>query len=214
MKKNIILIVFILIISLVFISCEGNASENQEIVSSNETVNETVANETTNNEAVNNETVTDNNATDNVASSTDENVLELGKTVPDFEMVTLSGDTIKISDYKGKIVLLNFWATWCKYCDIEMPDLNTINQEDDVVVLTINVRETKKIVGEYINEGGYTFEVVLDENGELADTFFINAFPTTFFISEEGTLLGSVPGMLEMDRLKEILDDIRNGVIQ
>lgn len=129
---------------------------------------------------------------------------------PDFTLKNLKGEDVSLSDFKGKYVLINFWATWCKYCDIEMPSLNKLNKEnDDVVVLAVDVMEDKKTVEKYIEKGKYEFEVVLDEEGEIAQNYYVTAFPTSFFVDKEGFLIGGIPGMLEYEQMVEILEAIR-----
>jgi thioredoxin-related protein len=91
-----------------------------------------------------------------------------------------------------------------------MPDLDDINQEDDVVVLAINVREDQKTVQDYMDEHKYEFQVIMDYEGDFASTFFVSSFPTSFFVNEEGILLGSVPGMLTAEMLDELITKIRN----
>lgn len=199
--KKLLMITLVLILGLV--SCESNASDP---------VNTNVKNENT---AVVENTVEENdNAVEesDQESASDEATEELAinKPLPNFEFQTLAGDTIRVEDYKGKIIMLNFWATWCTYCDQEMPDLETVNQYDDVVVLALNSRESKEIVEEYINQGAYTFDVILDEVGYYSDLFYINSFPTTFFINEEGLLLGAVPGMMALEDMDNIINKIRN----
>ena len=134
-----------------------------------------------------------------------------GKPAPDFTLKNLSGEEVSLSDYKGKIVLLNFWATWCTYCDLEMPDLQRLdNENDDLVVLAVDVMEDIDVVEKYINEGGYDFEVVLDTDGEIAKTYLVNGFPNSYFIDEEGLLLGLVPGMMTYEQMNEVMDNIRD----
>lgn len=198
MKKNIVFFIVLLVVTLVFISCESS-SENQ--------INDS---DVVENEISQVNEVESDQVSEAEIPEVDDVVLEVGKKVPDFKMTDLDGEPVNISDYKGKIVMLNFWATWCQYCDLEMPDLDKVNKDDKVVVLAINVRENEKIVREYIDEGGYSMKVIMDEDGALAETFYVNSFPTTFFIDEEGILLGSVPGMMTMDQMLKILDDIKN----
>lgn len=129
---------------------------------------------------------------------------------PDFTLKNLKGEDVSLSDFKGKYVLINFWATWCKYCDIEMPSLNKLNKKnDDLVVLAVDVMEDKKTVEKYIEKGKYEFEVVLDEEGEIAQNYYVTAFPTSFFVDKEGFLIGGIPGMLEYEQMVEILEAIR-----
>ena len=136
--------------------------------------------------------------------------LAVGKEAPNFTLKNLEGKEVSLSDYKGKIVLINFWATWCKYCDIEMPDIQKISDEnEDVVVLAVDVMEDKKTVSKYIEKGNYDFEVVLDEDGDIARTYLVSAYPTTYFVDKEGKLIGGVPGMMKYAQINEILGNIR-----
>lgn len=133
-----------------------------------------------------------------------------GKEAPNFTLKNLKGEEISLSDYRGKIVLINFWTTWCKWCDVEMPDLDRFNKEnDDLVVLAVNVEENKETVEEYINKGGYEFEVVLDEDGQIARTYLVNGFPNSYFIDKEGILIGRAPGMITYEQMNTILEEIR-----
>jgi len=95
-----------------------------------------------------------------------------------------------------------------------MPDLEAINQEDDVVVLAVNVREDKQTVVDYQDEYNYDMEMILDEDGSFASTFYVASFPTSFFINEEGILLGSVPGMVTAEMLDELITKIRNDELK
>ena len=133
-----------------------------------------------------------------------------GKPAPDFTLKNLEGEDVSLSDYRGKIVLVNFWATWCGYCDMEMPDIQRLDDEnEDLVVLAVDVMEDKETVEDYINEGGYNFEVVLDEDGRIQQTYLVSGFPTSYFVDPEGILLGGVPGMMTYDQMNQILADIR-----
>lgn len=142
--------------------------------------------------------------------ATSEVEFALGKPAPDFTLKNLAGEEVSLSDYRGKIVLVNFWATWCGYCDAEMPDLQKFDDEnDDLVVLAVDVMEEKGVVEDYIKKGGYTFDVVLDEDGKISQTYMVRGFPTSYFIDPEGILLVGVPGMLTYDQMNQILNDIR-----
>lgn len=223
---------FIIILALVVIlgGIWFVARDKGEVEDDNEVLveDETIDNDENNEDVVENEETTANDNTENqdsqdnedpdeaVSSNEDENVestdIEVGKPAPDFTLKNLDGESVSLSDYEGKIVLLNFWATWCVYCDIEMPDLNKLNDEfDDVVVLAVDVMEDKQTVKDYIEEGGYDFDVVLDTEGEVAQTYLVSAFPTSYFIEHDGTVIGAVPGMLEYDQMVEIIDKIKEN---
>lgn len=136
--------------------------------------------------------------------------IAVGELAPDFTLLNLEGEEVSLSDYRGQYVLINFWATWCQYCDIEMPDLDRLNDEnDDLVVLAVNVMEEKNLVDKYIKEGGYKFPVVLDEEGEVAITYLVSAFPTSYFVDKEGILLGGVPGMMTYEQMSQLLSEIK-----
>jgi len=152
------------------------------------------------------------NSEDKEVSSQQKQILEIavGKEAPNFTLKNLEGMEVSLEDYRGKIVLVNFWATWCVYCDIEMPDLQKIDTEnEDVVVLAVDVGEDKETVEKYINENGYDFEVVLDENGAVARMYLVGGYPASYFIDKEGILIGSVPGMMTYEQMNKVLEDIR-----
>lgn len=138
--------------------------------------------------------------------------IEIGKLAPNFTLENLDGEEVSLEDYRGKIVMLNFWATWCPYCVREMPDMDKLQKEnDDFVILAVDVKEEKAKVEKYINEGGYEFEVLLDIEGDTARTYLISNYPTSYFIDKEGILIGGIPGMLEYPQMKEILELIRGN---
>lgn len=146
----------------------------------------------------------------------EEVLLEKGKPAPDFTLKTLNGEDASLSDYKGKIVLINFWATWCKYCDEEMPDLEKLYNEnkDDLVVLAVDVGEEEEKVRDYIEKGGYTFPVLLDKDSSIAQkNYYVSAYPTSYFIDEDGNLIGAVAGMMTYPQMTQILEQIKSGEI-
>jgi thiol-disulfide isomerase/thioredoxin len=137
----------------------------------------------------------------------EEEVLHLA---PDFTLLNLNDEEVSLSDYRGKYVLINFWATWCGFCDMEMPDLQKLDDEnDDWVVLAVDVLEDKSIVEDYINQGGYDFEVVLDTEGEVASTYLVCGFPTSYFVDPEGYLIWYYPGMMTYDQMNDIVDSLK-----
>ncbi|MTI67669.1 MAG: redoxin domain-containing protein [Firmicutes bacterium] len=150
---------------------------------------------------------------ENKDKETDNEEIKVGKKAPDFTLENLQGEKVSLSDYEGKIVMLNFWATWCGHCDKEMPDFEKLyneNKEKDFVILAVNARESIETVKEYINKGGYTFPVLLDKSGEINRKYLIGGLPTTYFISKDGILLGGVPGRMSYPQMKDILNQIRN----
>ncbi|NMA49510.1 MAG: TlpA family protein disulfide reductase [Tissierellia bacterium] len=136
--------------------------------------------------------------------------IAVGELAPDFTLKNLEGEEVSLSDYRGKIVMINFWATWCVYCDIEMPEMQKLQDEnDDLVILAVDVQETHKEVEEYIEKGGYSFEVVLDEDGEIYKGYLGSGLPNWYFIDKEGILLGKYPGAMNFAQMNEKLDIVR-----
>lgn len=164
-------------------------------------------------EPVNEVKVVDTSVNETAAAAEETAVLEAGKMIPNFMMENLEGDTLQLHDYQGKIILLNFWATWCPYCVQEMPALDAVNEYDDVVVLAINAKEDKQTIQDYLNGENYSFEVIYDEIGYFSDRFYINSLPVTFFINEEGILLGNMPTMMTKEQMDQIIQDIRDDVL-
>lgn len=140
-----------------------------------------------------------------------QNELKVGNAAPEFKLKNLEGEDVSLEDFKGKTVVLNFWATWCGYCDEEMPDFQKLMKENEnVVVLAVNVRESKKEALEYIKAGGYEFPVVLDHSGEISDRYMVTGFPTSYFIDGEGKIRGSVFGKMTFPQMIQIIEDIED----
>jgi thiol-disulfide isomerase/thioredoxin len=129
----------------------------------------------------------------------------------DFTLKDLEGNDVSLSDFQGKIVLLNFWATWCVFCDIEMPDLERLYTEnEDIVVLGVNVGEDIDLVKDYVDEKNLSFPIVLDETTEIASDYLISGLPTTYFIDENGMVYGMFPGMMTYDMMKGFVEDMKD----
>lgn len=134
---------------------------------------------------------------------------------PDFELKDLDGNSVKLSDYRGKIVILNFWAVWCKYCKLEMPDLNELNSELEkdgkAVILAVDSQESKSTVKSYLDKNNIKLKVLLDSDGAITQTYGITGFPTTFILNTDGSVYTYIPGATDKATLLEILDKIEKG---
>lgn len=132
---------------------------------------------------------------------------------PDFALKNLSGDTVKLSDYKGKVVLLNFWTTWCKYCKKEMPDLNELNKtfkkDNKVVILEIDVQEKESTVKSFLLKYKYDLNILYDSDGAISNKYGITGFPTTFVINKDGSVFTYVPGLTNKKTIQEILKSMK-----
>lgn len=126
---------------------------------------------------------------------------------PEFELENLDGDVVKLSDFKGKKVFINFWATWCPYCVDEMPDLNKLYnkyKDDDFVILAINVGESKDKAQKFAEEYNLDFIVLLDSTNEVAGIYGARSLPTTVAIDEEGVAVVGKIGMLKYDDMENM----------
>ena len=141
----------------------------------------------------------------------------------DFELKDQYGKTHKLSDYKGKVVFLNFWATWCPPCKMEMPDIQKIyekyekqGEKSEVVVLSVvapNTQDEKDIDGikAFLEENGYTYPVLMDDGGYTFGAYRISSLPTTFMIDKEGNVFGYVQGGLTQEAMESIIEQTITG---
>ena len=141
----------------------------------------------------------------------------------EFELTDQFGNTHKLEDYKGKVIFLNFWATWCGPCRNEMPEIQKLYEEyaaqgDSAEVAIIGVAGpgmggdgSKEEITAFMEENGYTYPVLMDETGEMFSYYGISAFPTTFMIDREGNVYGYVSGQLTEDIMRSIIDQTLEG---
>ena len=134
-----------------------------------------------------------------VAWSMGSRVPVVGTPVEDFQLVDLSGKMQSLSQYRGKIVLLNFWATWCKPCTTEMPAMQKIYdklRDKGFVVLAVNELEDDAKVREHIKQYGHTFPVLMDRDNKVANQFGVFGLPVSVFIDEKGVVQEYIKGGL------------------
>lgn len=120
----------------------------------------------------------------------DRTMPEVGTTISDFRLPDLNGNPVRLSDYREKTVILNFWATWCKPCEEEMPLLDQYYQDydGDLIILAVNYNESRLFVEPFVTDLGLTFPVLLDEDGSVVRQYFVRSFPTTYFIDGQGVI--------------------------
>ncbi len=132
-----------------------------------------------------------------------------GQRFPDFTLETLDGEKLTFSEFVGKPIVLNFWATWCDPCKAEMPLFETIyRQNSGVVVLGVNYNEPAIIIRRFVEEREITFPILLDADGKIAEKFQVFGFPTTYFVDREGILRGMHVGQLDEGLLSSYLEKI------
>lgn len=140
----------------------------------------------------------------------------------DFELKDQNGKVHKLSDYKGKTIFLNFWATWCPPCRAEMPDIQKLyesyQQEEDPEVVILGVagpdygqEKSEEEVKQFLKDNGYTYPVLMDQGGGLFQQYGITSFPTTFMITKEGKVFGYVSGQLNEEIMKNIISQTISG---
>ena len=136
-----------------------------------------------------------------------------GELARDIVLTDMSGKQVSLDSFKGKTVVLNFWATWCPPCRSEMPEFDELHKEfqktGEAVLLAVNLtdgrRETPERVAEFLKETGYTMTVLLDEKQEAASFFGVRYIPTTFILDKDGRLAGQIQGATTKDAVLELL---------
>ncbi len=120
-----------------------------------------------------------------------------GFLAPDFTLLTLEGDTLRLSALRGQRVVLNFWATWCPPCRAEMPAFEKAYQryrDQGLIIVAVNEAEDPTVVAAFRNELGLTFPIVLDTRMEVGEQYRVRFLPTTYFIAPDGTIIERVEG--------------------
>jgi peroxiredoxin len=114
----------------------------------------------------------------------------IGKPAPDFELQSLSETQIRLSDLGGKVVLINFWATWCGPCRLEMPAIQAryLQHPGELEVLAVNFDEPKEAVQAFVDELGLTFPVLLDPGAGVQDLYRVRGYPTTYLVDPKGVV--------------------------
>jgi peroxiredoxin len=137
--------------------------------------------------------------------------LSPGDLAPNFALQGGDGAIRQLADYRGKPVVLNFWATWCAPCRQEMPELVAAfqdHQDQDLVILGINAQESGQQARQFMDQYQITFPVALDSRGEVQQLYQVRGLPTTVFIDREGRIAVRHAGLLTREMLDQYLAEI------
>ncbi|PEF39904.1 alkyl hydroperoxide reductase [Bacillus sp. AFS094228] len=139
--------------------------------------------------------------------------LKIGAKAPNFSLKTLDGKQVELSDYKGKKVMLNFWATWCPPCKKEMPDMEKYTQlaGDDVVVLAVNI-DPENDVQAFVEDNGITFTIPLDSQSAknpVNERYKILSIPTTYFIDKKGIIRNKVISAMTLKDMERNINSMQ-----
>ena len=131
----------------------------------------------------------------------------VGAPAPDFTLQTVDGESLRLSDLRGKVVAVNFWATWCAPCRLEMPDVQDRAERfpDRLAVIGVDFAETAEEVAAFRREVGVDFPLLLDPEADVQRLYRVLGYPTTFFIDEEGTIRFQHIGLMSGGQLDEYL---------
>lgn len=140
--------------------------------------------------------------------------LARGELAPDFELTTLEGEEMRLSDYRGQAVILNFWATWCPPCRAEMPHMQTFyekQQGNDVEVLAVNLTTEDRGMAEiekFVEEFDLEFPIPMDIDGDIGALYQAFSIPTSYIIDREGRVLHKIVGPMDEEMMNEFIDEI------
>ncbi len=138
--------------------------------------------------------------------------VKVGDEAPNFSLQQLDGEPVKLSDLRGKAVLLNFWGSWCKPCKSEMPAIEKIyqkNKDKGFVVVGVNIGESPIVVKQFAEQVGVTFPLWLDQKREITQLYKIGPIPTSFFIDRNGKVadyfIGQMTESIMAEKVAKIL---------
>ncbi|MBA2873290.1 thiol-disulfide oxidoreductase ResA [Thermaerobacillus caldiproteolyticus] len=143
---------------------------------------------------------------------TEKTSIKVGATAPDFVLTDLNGKSHRLSDYRGKGVFLNFWGTWCKPCEREMPYINRqyeAYKQQGVEVLAVNVGEPKLSVQKFIDQFGLTFPVAIDREDQVMNAYDIDQLPATFLIDKNGKIKKIITGTMTEEMVQQYMESIK-----
>src|SRR3989338_2171433 len=137
-----------------------------------------------------------------VAQPDEDTGITVGKYAPDFELRSLEGSMVKLGDFRGKKVVLNFWASWCPPCREEMPEFQKLHeQNENIVIVGVNLQENKDAISSFTSKFGITFPILLDPNAQVKEMYNVFTQPVTYFIDETGKITDKKFGALTIEEI-------------
>lgn len=140
--------------------------------------------------------------------------IKKGSAAPDFSITLSDSKTVKLSDYRGKAVLLHFWGTWCPPCRRELPGMENLNKKivadgenSNLEILAVCISDTEKNQSSFMKSNKYTFKTGLDVSGDIAFSYGVQAVPTSILISPEGEILAVHAGMMSESQIFAFVKD-------
>jgi peroxiredoxin len=134
----------------------------------------------------------------------------VGAPAPDFELNNLENEPVRLSDLRGKIVVINFWATWCEPCKVEMPFLEKLHSssQKQLEILAVNFDEPSQQVQQFAEEYQLSFPILLDPGGNVQNLYRVRGYPTTFILDEEGIVRFHHIGLITEGQLDQYLSEL------
>ena len=129
--------------------------------------------------------------------------VRVGDTAPMFQAVDLAGRAVSLDKYRGRVVVINFWATWCPPCRVEMPELDAYQAEmgDRIAILGIDMGEPSSAIVPFVRQYGLRFPILLDESGAIAASYGVTSLPTSLILDRSGIVRERVTGAMTRDVL-------------
>jgi peroxiredoxin len=133
----------------------------------------------------------------------------VGRPAPDFELSTADGELVRLSDLRGKVVFINFWATWCRPCKQELPDIEKLYEEkqsEGLEVIAINYEDSRADAVAYFTDGQLDMPMLLDRNGSVYDQYRLQGLPDSFFVDRDGNLAALHYGFMSEEKMRQRLE--------